>query len=348
MKKRQNDSARASALQVTISVALLSISAILFASNFRAAAPAATDTAASAPVSQNANQPLQDGFYPSLPAPVPQQQGGFYPPLPLPAVPEGVPGITVALPIDTTDVAIGANFIEPVTTTLIDSTTTGGNNYVGFQGDFVFDSAVINFATSGVNGPPVRRAGLTSDSNWNVSAGILPGPGPTPGTLRIVRISAFVSNFVPLAGSGTLFELRPFRTGNTGNSTPLTWRPAAPDNFIYIDDNLLSWTPTQTNGLITLAEGVSPTPSPTATPTPTATGTPPPPILDNYPNTSIPLSTDTTVTPDAAPTNTTSINVSTSTNFKGKLEGDPATGVVRVTDAHPAGNIHGHGQSLQR
>ena len=33
----------------------------------------------------------------------------------------------------------------------------------------------------------------------------------------------------------------------------------------------------------------------------------------------------------------TSINVSTSTNFKGTLEGDPATGVVRVTDAHPAG-----------
>ena len=61
------------------------------------------------------------------------------------------------------------------------------------------------------------------------------------------------------------------------------------------------------------------------------------PTLGNYPDTSLPLSTDTTVTPDAAPTNTTSINVSTSTNFKGRLEGDPATGVVRVTDAHPAG-----------
>ena len=60
-------------------------------------------------------------------------------------------------------------------------------------------------------------------------------------------------------------------------------------------------------------------------------------VLGSYPDTSILLSTDTTVTPDAAPTNTTSINVSTSTNFKGTLEGDPATGVVRVTDAHPAG-----------
>src|SRR5438034_348997 len=61
------------------------------------------------------------------------------------------------------------------------------------------------------------------------------------------------------------------------------------------------------------------------------------PTAGNYPNRSIPLSTDTTVTPDAAPTNTTRITVSTSTNFKGKLEGYPATGVVRVTDAHPAG-----------
>jgi hypothetical protein len=61
------------------------------------------------------------------------------------------------------------------------------------------------------------------------------------------------------------------------------------------------------------------------------------PTLGNYPDTSIPLSTDTTVAPDAAPTNTTSINVSTSTNFNGRLEGNPVTGAVRVTDAHPIG-----------
>src|SRR5256885_821637 len=61
------------------------------------------------------------------------------------------------------------------------------------------------------------------------------------------------------------------------------------------------------------------------------------PFLGNYPDTSLPLSTDTTVTPDAPPTNTTRMTVSTSTNFNGTLEGDPATGVVRVTDAHPAG-----------
>src|SRR5213592_817094 len=61
------------------------------------------------------------------------------------------------------------------------------------------------------------------------------------------------------------------------------------------------------------------------------------PILGNYPKTSVSLSGDRTITPDSAPTNTTSINVSTSTAFKGKLEGYPATGIVRVTDAHPAG-----------
>ena len=61
------------------------------------------------------------------------------------------------------------------------------------------------------------------------------------------------------------------------------------------------------------------------------------PVLGNYPDTSLPLSTNTTVTPDAAPMNTVRINVSTSTDFKGTLEGSPVTGVVRVTDAHPAG-----------
>ena len=72
-----------------------------------------------------------------------------------------------------------------------------------------------------------------------------------------------------------------------------------------------------------------PTPTPRPTPTPT---------LGNYPDASVPLSGDTTVTPNAAPANATNISVSTSTNFKGKLEGDPVTGVVRVTNAHPAGS----------
>ena len=61
------------------------------------------------------------------------------------------------------------------------------------------------------------------------------------------------------------------------------------------------------------------------------------PTLGTYPATSIPLSANRTVTPDVVPTNAMSMNVSASTNFKGKLEANPATGVVRVTDAHPAG-----------
>ncbi|HVF66196.1 MAG TPA: FG-GAP-like repeat-containing protein [Pyrinomonadaceae bacterium] len=59
--------------------------------------------------------------------------------------------------------------------------------------------------------------------------------------------------------------------------------------------------------------------------------------LGNYADTSVQLGKNASVTPDAAPVDATSINVSTSTLFKGTLEADPSTGVVRVTNAHPAG-----------
>ncbi|HXI26238.1 MAG TPA: FG-GAP-like repeat-containing protein, partial [Pyrinomonadaceae bacterium] len=67
-----------------------------------------------------------------------------------------------------------------------------------------------------------------------------------------------------------------------------------------------------------------------------------PPDLNQYPNTSVALSSNTTVLPAPSPSpsnprNTTSLSVSTSTDFKGELEADPATGIVRVTNAHPAG-----------
>src|SRR5438552_6018948 len=105
-----------------------------------------------------------------LPSPASARQGGFFPPLPV--VPDGggtLPGITVSLPFDNfdTSVPLSAVIIEPVTTTLIDSTTTGGANLVGFQGDFTFDSAIVGFAT-----PGLQSAGLTSDANWNRSLGI--------------------------------------------------------------------------------------------------------------------------------------------------------------------------------
>jgi hypothetical protein len=61
------------------------------------------------------------------------------------------------------------------------------------------------------------------------------------------------------------------------------------------------------------------------------------PTLGNYPNTMVVASGNTTVTPDAAPGGATSINVSSSSKFKGTFVANPGTGVVRVTNAHPAG-----------
>lgn len=90
-------------------------------------------------------------------------------------------------------------------------------------------------------------------------------------------------------------------------------------------------TPTQSPGIGTpTPPPASPTPTPTPSPTPTTT-------LGTYPDTTLLLSGNATITPNATPSNTTRIKVSTSTNFKGVLEGTAATGVVRVTDAHPAG-----------
>ncbi len=66
------------------------------------------------------------------------------------------------------------------------------------------------------------------------------------------------------------------------------------------------------------------------------------PTLGDYANTTIPLSGNTTVTPNAAPSNNTSATATTSPDFKGKLEVDPTTGVVRITNAHSA---NGAGES---
>lgn len=61
------------------------------------------------------------------------------------------------------------------------------------------------------------------------------------------------------------------------------------------------------------------------------------PMLGTYSNTLVGLSGNTTIMPSAAPVNATSINVSTHTSFIGTLTAEPATGVIRVTDARPAG-----------
>jgi hypothetical protein len=64
----------------------------------------------------------------------------------------------------------------------------------------------------------------------------------------------------------------------------------------------------------------------------------PVPTLGNYPNATVNLSSQGTVTPQTAPTGKGSFTARTSTNFKGKFVVNPATGVVNVINAHPAGS----------
>lgn len=74
--------------------------------------------------------------------------------------------------------------------------------------------------------------------------------------------------------------------------------------------------------------------------TATATFNIAPPTLGNYSDTSVVQSSNSTITPSAAPTNTTSVSVRATASpghFLGELEADPVTGVVRVTNPHPAG-----------
>src|SRR5437016_3414301 len=168
--------------------------------------------------------------------------------------------ITVSLPTAafSTSVPITTVIPEPVVTTTI----TADVSLVGFQGDFTFDETVVTFSN-----PPVMNSGLTG-GNWNVSGNILPGPGP----IRTLRVSAFSNDFTPLSGSGTLYQLRMLRASSTpGASTPLAWA-ADPNNFFFINSNLKSVVPIQSNGLITIT-GPAGTPSPTPSGTPTATAT---------------------------------------------------------------------------
>ena len=156
---------------------------------------------------------------------------------------------------------------RPVVTTFIDPK----HNYVGFQGDFTFDSTKVTFAAA-----PVEPAGLTA-TNWNVSANIL-----GTGTTRTLRISAFSHDFTPLNGCGTLFNLRMRRvTGTNGANTALTWA-ATPDNFIFIAADLSSHTPfAEPPGRLTVSTVAQPTPTPVPSCTPKA-GTQLPVVLDHF------------------------------------------------------------------
>ena len=114
------------------------------------------------------------------------------------------------------------NFTVPVTT----STIEAKNDLVGFQGDFTFDERMIKFQSD-----PVQKAGVT-EGNWNVSGNVLPGAGP----IRTLRISGYSTDFRPLSGEGTLFELRISAVVPGNKTTLFNW--AAPNPFTFIDANL--------------------------------------------------------------------------------------------------------------
>src|SRR5438128_3386532 len=56
-------------------------------------------------------------------------------------------------------------------------------------------------------------------------------------------------------------------------------------------------------------------------------------------NFTVALSGNTLVEPMAAPPNTARMTATTTPDFKGILSADPATGLVRITNAHPAGTF---------
>ncbi|HWQ33421.1 MAG TPA: MBG domain-containing protein [Blastocatellia bacterium] len=92
-------------------------------------------------------------------------------------------------------------------------------------------------------------------------------------------------------------------------------------------------TKSNTTGAVTSTEGGTGAASNTATLTVLA-----PPTLGNYSAASLTAGGNTTVTPDAAPTDLTSITAAAAPGFTGLLTVNPTTGVVRVTNALPAGS----------
>ena len=150
--------------------------------------------------------------------------------------------VTVTAPTFTMDTSDGSIVDQPVTTTFIDAS----RNYIGFEADMVFDSAVA-MPSPGLD--PVVAAGLTA-SGWNVTGNVL---NTGPGTLKTLRVSAYVKDAnTPLSGSGTLYLIHWQRVSiYPEDVTPLTWSPF-PNDFQFIDTDLNSFSPVQSNGLITI------------------------------------------------------------------------------------------------
>jgi hypothetical protein len=140
-----------------------------------------------------------------------------------------------------TSVPITTVVVKPVNCT----TVNASQQLIGFQADFLFDSAVIDFDT--VAGP-VSPAGMTA-TQWNVSGNVNP---TGPGTFKTLRVSAFATGSNVLSGSGMLYQLNMVRVSSTpGASSIMNWQPP-PDDFEFFDAGFNTITPNQTNGLITI------------------------------------------------------------------------------------------------
>ena len=137
---------------------------------------------------------------------------------------------TLALPEIVVDQSKGT-FIASVKSSTIDARS----EVVGFQGDLTFDERMVTFQSQ-----PVQNAGLTA-GNWTVSGNVLAGPGP----IRTLRISAYSTDFKPLSGSGTLFDLKMVRVSKGAQNTSLFWA-AAPNQFTFVDVNLKTQVPAHT------------------------------------------------------------------------------------------------------
>ena len=209
-------------------------------------APSPTPTPAPTPTPTPAPTPTPSPTPAPTPTPSPAPTAT---PTPAPtASPTPDLALDVFLPVVTIDTST-TNFNQPVTVSNIDAS----DNLIGFQGDFTFDQTIVTFQIS-----PVSAAGLTSN-NWNVSANVLPGGGPT----KTLRISAFSTDgFTPLSGTGTLLMLNLTRVSSTaGANTPLIWQ-APPNDVEFFNTNLDIRTPNNTpTGSITIQVS-TPTPTP--------------------------------------------------------------------------------------
>lgn len=238
---KQDEAAGAFVLQTTISVILLSFLVVLLASSSRAS---------STKPGEQPESVDQSGFYPPLPKSIVSMRHLFQ------NSPEQ--GVVVTAPTVYMNTSDGFAINDQAVTV---SSINPALNYIGFQADLIFDSAVAA-PTPGT--APVAAAGLTNTGSpgWTVSGNVIStcNGSPCPGTLRTLRVAAFSNDGVtPLSGGGILYQIHWKRVSALPQSTALTWGSAATGydfEFIDTDLNLTSASP-QNNGLITI---VAPTP----------------------------------------------------------------------------------------